>query len=77
MYLFTNFLLFVLIWWMIFFISLPIKISVPNNPRDGHANSAPKKTYIGYKVMITTALSIIVMLFLIFIKFDLGIIFKQ
>ena len=77
MYIFTKFLLFILIWWIIFFISLPIKISVPTNQQDGHASSAPKKTYIGYKVIITTALSILVMLFLIFIKFDLGIIFKQ
>ena len=75
MYLFTNFLLFVLIWWMIFFISLPIKISVPNNPGDGHANSAPKKTYIGLKFLITTTISIIIMLFLIFFKFNLNIFF--
>ena len=77
MYLFTNFLLFILIWWIIFFISLPLKLSVPDNPGDGHASSAPKKTYIGLKITITTAISMIIMLFLIFTKFDLGIIFKQ
>ena len=62
---------------MIFFISLPIKISVPSNQSLGHASSAPKKTYIGYKIIITSALSLLIMFFLIFIKFDLGIIFKQ
>ena len=77
MYLFTNFILFILICWIIFFISLPIKISVPANQVDGHASSAPKKTHIGLKVVITTAISLIIMLILIFIKFDLGIIFKQ
>ena len=76
MYLFPNFVLFIVIWWIFFFISLPINVSVPANQKEGHATSAPKKTYIGYKFMITTALSSIVMIFLIFINFDLGIIFK-
>ena len=77
MYLFTNFLLFVLIWWIVFFISLSIKISISKNPSKGHATSAPKISYIAIKFIITTAISLIIMLFLIFIKFDLGIIFKQ
>ena len=46
MYLFTNFILFVLIWWILFFISLPIKISIPNKRIKGHATSAPKKTHL-------------------------------
>lgn len=77
MYLFTNFLLFILIWWIFFFISLPIKISVSNNPKPGLASSAPKKTHIGLKVIITTAISMIIMLVLILLKFNLGTIFKQ
>jgi predicted secreted protein len=76
MFLFTNFVLFILIWWIIFFISLPIKISVSENPCEGHASSAPQKTYIGLKVIITTTISIMVMIFLIFINFNLGSIFK-
>jgi predicted secreted protein len=77
MYLFTNFLLFVIIWWIIFFICLPFRISVSENPHKGHATSAPNKTYIGLKVIISTAISTIIMIFLIIIKFDLGMIFKQ
>jgi predicted secreted protein len=77
MHLFTNFLLFILIWWIIFFISLPIKLSVPNNQEQGHATSAPKKTYSGLKTIITTAISATIMLFLILFNFDLGIIFKK
>ena len=56
--------------------TLPLKISIPNNQEIGHASSAPKETYIVFKVIITTAISIVIMLLLIFIKFDLGIIFK-
>ena len=77
MYLFTNFLLFVVIWWMIFFITLPIKISVPLKPEEGHASSAPKKTFLGTKVALTTAISLLIMLILIFINFDLGTIFAK
>lgn len=76
MFLFTKFLLFICIWWMIFFISLPIKISVPTKWDEGHATSAPKKTYIGVKVIVTTLLSFFVMFFLIMINFDLGVLFK-
>ena len=76
MYLFTNFLLFVVTWWVIFFISLPLKISVPTSQEEGHASSAPKKTYIPHKLIITTAITSIIMLFLIFINFDLGVLFR-
>lgn len=77
MYLFTNFILFVLIWWIVFFITLPLKISVSLKPLEGHASSAPKKTYIGIKVVLTSVISIMLMLVLVFINFDLGIIFKK
>ena len=77
MYLFTKFLLFILIWWIIFFITLPIKISVPKVQEEGHANSAPKKTYIAIKIFLTTLISVLIMILLIIINFDLGIIFKQ
>ena len=62
---------------MIFFTSLPIKLSVLSKHEEGHTSCAPKKTYIFLKVIITSAISLIIMLFFIFIKFNLGIIFKQ
>ena len=77
MFLFTNFILFIVIWWIIFFISLPIKISVPDKIDVGLATSAPKKTHIMLKVIITSAISLLIMIFFISIKFDLGVIFKQ
>ena len=77
MYIFTNFILFILIWWIVFFISLPVNISVSSIQKKGHATSSPKKTYIGLKVLITSILSILIMLILIILKFDLGAIFKQ
>ena len=77
MYIFTKILLFILIWWIVFFISLPFKIAIPENQTKGHASSSPKKTYIGFKVIITTTISLLILLFLIIINFDLGMIFKK
>jgi len=76
MYLFTNFILFLLIWWIVFFITLPLNISIPDKPEEGHATSAPKKTHIGLKIVLTSIISMIIMIFLFIIKFDLGTIFK-
>ena len=77
MYLFTKFLLFILIWWIVFFITLPFKVSVPTDLAGGFATSAPKKTYIGLKVIISSAISVIIMFFLLILQFDLGTIFRK
>ena len=77
MRLFTNFLVFILVWWIIFFMILPLKVSIPKNQEKGHANSAPKKTYIGLKVSITSALSLSIMFILILFNFELSILFKK
>ena len=77
MYLFTNFFLFILIGWMIFFVSLPIYISVSKESSEYYSFSAPKKTYIVSTILTTAAISMTIMIFLIIIKFDLGTIFKQ
>ena len=77
MFLFTYFLLFILVWWIIFFISLPIKINIPTHQDKGHASSAPIKTYIGLKVFVTSALSLSIMFILILFNFKLSILFKK
>ena len=46
-----------------FFISLPIKISVLSKQKNGHTSCAQKKTYIFLKVIITSAITLIIMLF--------------
>jgi predicted secreted protein len=37
MALFTHVLIFILVWWILFFILLPIKIKVPQKVESGHA----------------------------------------
>ncbi len=43
---FSNFLFFVVIWWVLFFIFLPIKNKSPSDLQKGNANSVPVKSYI-------------------------------
>ena len=54
MQLFSYFLFFVVIWWVLFFIFLPIKNEISTEWQQGNANSAPIKSYLIIKVIITT-----------------------
>ncbi len=50
---------FLMIWMISFFISLPIGINVSEHHEEGLANSAPDKTNLKTKVIITFLLSFI------------------
>ena len=75
--LFTHVLIFILIWWILFFIFLPIKIKVPENAEFGHAKSAPNKPYLLIKFIATSFLSALILFFLILFGFDLSNIFNK
>ena len=77
MAIFTNFLIFVVLWWIIFFILLPIKITVSPNFEIGHAKSAPNKPYLLIKFILTSILSGIILFILILFGFDLSSIFNK
>ena len=77
MTIFTHTLIFILIWWILFFIILPIKIKVPDNTTVGHAKSAPNKPFLFIKFLCTTLISGIILFFLIFFGFDLSTIFNK
>ena len=77
MSIFTNLLIFILIWWILFFIFLPINIKVSQKIESGHANSAPEKPNLLIKFIITSLLSIIILFFLILSGFDLSNIFNK
>ena len=51
MQIFSTFLMFVLIWWVLFFIFLPLKNETSNEWQIGNANSAPTKSYLLIKVV--------------------------
>ena len=77
MAIFTKVLLFILIWWILFFIILPLKIKVPQNTEIGHAKSAPSRPFLLIKFLLTSLISVIILFFLIFFGFDLSIIFNK
>lgn len=57
MNLFTGFLVFVMIWWVVLFAVLPWGIHVPDEQEPGHATSAPSNPRLLRKALITTAIS--------------------
>ena len=77
MQIFSYFLMLVLIWWVLFFIFLPLKNETSNVWQIGNANSAPTKSYLLIKVIITSVLSFIILITLIYFGLDLAFIFKQ
>jgi predicted secreted protein len=55
----SIFLVYLMVWMIIFFMSLPIGINVSDNLEIGNANSAPNKTYLKFKILFSTLISII------------------
>jgi len=49
---------FVISWWMVLFMVLPIGVHTSKNPEKGHADSAPEKPHIGKKFLATTMIAI-------------------
>ena len=76
MQIFSFFLCFVVIWWILFFIILPIKNETPKEWQAGNVKSAPIKSYLLIKVIITSVLSFIILITLIYFGLDLAFIFK-
>ena len=76
MQIFSYFLFFVVIWWVLFFIILPLKNQTPTDLQFGNASSAPIKSYLLIKVIITSVLSFIILITLIYFGLDLAFIFK-
>jgi predicted secreted protein len=54
---YNAFVLFITIWVIIFFMILPLKVSIPRKPRRGWASSAPRHSYIRRKILWTTVVS--------------------
>ena len=59
---------FIVSWWVILFIILPIKIEVPDDPQIGTASSAPVKSYLLVKSIIATVLSVILTALYVYLK---------
>jgi predicted secreted protein len=55
----TVTLTFVMLWWLIFFMALPIGVKRDESPQAGNAIGAPKNGRIVKKMIITTIITII------------------
>ena len=55
----SIFLVYLMVWMIIFFMSLSIGINVSSDSELGNANSAPTKTHLKLKVLLCTLISLI------------------
>ena len=65
MQIFSYFLFFVVIWWILFFIFLPIKNETPQDWQVDITSSPSIQSYLLIKVIITSVLSLIILITLI------------
>lgn len=56
--LFGTLVVFVVVWWMVFFMTLPFGVKVVEEPGPGHAPSAPERPRLAIKAAITTAIAL-------------------
>ena len=57
MTLFTGFMVYVIVWWLVLFTVLPFGNRSPDQVEPGHAESAPEKPRMWVKVGVATVLA--------------------
>ena len=55
----SGIVVYVLLWWWVFFMTLPFGVKAPDHVEAGHATSAPKKTRLLMKAGVTTCIAIV------------------
>ncbi len=53
----SGLVVFILLWWWVFLMSLPFGIKMPDEVESGHATSAPEKPMLRRKIAISTAIA--------------------
>ena len=53
----SGIVVFILLWWWIFLMSLPFGVRMPDVVDSGHATSAPEKPMLRRKVAISTVIA--------------------
>ena len=54
---FGGLVVFTVVWWLVFFVTLPFGVRRIENPEQGHDAGAPAKTHLLIKAAITTAVA--------------------
>ena len=63
MSIFTGFVVYAVIWWLVLFTVLPWGAHPVDNPEKGHATSAPKNPNLKIKFLVTTVIAAILWYF--------------
>ena len=53
----SGLVVYILLWWWVFLMSLPFGVRVPVEPEQGHANSAPAKPMLRRKMAASTLIA--------------------
>lgn len=55
----SSIVVYVLLWWLVFFMALPVGVQVPDSSEveSGHATSAPRRPFLGRKALAATAIA--------------------
>ena len=53
----SGLVVFILLWWWVFLMSLPFGIKTPDEVESGHATSAPDRPMLQRKVTISTVIA--------------------
>ncbi|MEM7070594.1 MAG: DUF1467 family protein [Pseudomonadota bacterium] len=65
----TAILVFIMIWWSIFFIALPFwRHKAASHNKVGHDSGAPSKLHLIRHVLVTSAISIVLLLLFLWIR---------
>lgn len=67
MNIFTGLLVFVVLWWIIWFIALPIGVKTPEKVKVGNTESAPEKPRLWFKAGVTSIISVILTVIIMFL----------
>lgn len=59
---FEGFVIYIVLWWVIFFMTLPLRFESQSRPQKGHAESAPAHPRIAFKMALTSGIALIVWL---------------
>ncbi len=55
---FAAFVVFAVLWWMVFFMTLPFGVKTIENPGPGHASGAPERPRLVVKAAIATVIAL-------------------
>ena len=69
----SGLVVFILLWWWVFLMSLPFGIKTPEQVENGHATSAPEQPMLRRKVSISTAIALILLVIIYWI-IDTGLV---